>query len=70
MTSTRTLTGMLPSDVTALLGDTHDVITAIVRAEKYGHGRVRGADCTVTHDGYQHGATSFNAATALYKVRY
>ena len=68
--STSTLTGMLPSDVTALLGDTHDVIQAICRAYQYGHGRVRGADCTISHDGYQDGTTSFNVATALYKIRY
>ena len=63
-----TLTGILPSEVTEELGTDHDTLAAIVRAERYGVATVHGA--TITHDGYQDGATSFNAATALYKVRY
>ena len=68
MSSTRTLTGMLPSEVTAELGDTHEVIQGILRAERNGVATITNA--VITHTGYQRGATMFNAATALYAVRY
>ena len=68
MSSTRTLTGILPSQVTEELGTDHDTLMAIVRAERHGVATVHGA--TITHTGYQSGVTEFNASTALYAVRW
>jgi hypothetical protein len=61
-----TYTNQTASDVTELTDESSEVISALVRAEKFGTARVGGV--TIAHTGYVSGATEFNAGTALFRV--
>lgn len=59
---------LTPREVYAVVGNSADLMRAMVRAEKYGHAIAHGAH--ITHAGYSPNVSEFNASTSLYRVTY